>query len=172
MNESKLQPLIDRQAIYDTLCRYCRGLERMDKDLAYSVWHEGGTALYHGMFEGSGHGFVDWVWEAHAAMERHSHQIANALIVVDGKAAKSETYVTVTLWTNPDQEGRLQEITVKGRYLDEWAERSGRWAISHREYVTDMQSMHDVDRDTVDEASQRNSSDPSFRLFPAHKESK
>ena len=72
MSGKDYETLIARQEIYDVLCRYCRGLDRMDKEMAYSVWHEDATALYHDMYEGTGHGFVDWVWKAHEPMERLS----------------------------------------------------------------------------------------------------
>jgi hypothetical protein len=145
----------------------------MDKELAYSIWHKDGTAHYHDMYEGVGHGFVDWVWEAHALMERHSHQIANHIIIVDGDAAKSETYVTVTLWTLPDKENNQQEIIGRGRYLDQWSKRNGKWAIDHREHILDMQTINDLNRGYVNKVSSRDASDPSFRLLKnVHENSK
>lgn len=154
-----------KQAIYEVLCNYCRALDRMDKALAYSVWHADGAALYHDFYQGSGHGFVDWVWQAHAALERHSHQIANHLIRVEGDTAKSETYITVTLWTLPDADNKQLEIIGKGRYLDRWSRRNGVWAIDHREYIQDMQTIAQLQRGEVNKLSARDSSDPSFRLF-------
>lgn len=170
MSEQALTELLAKNAIHDTLCRYCRGLDRMDKEMAYSVWHEDGTALYHDMYKGTGHGFVDWVWETHAGMERHSHQIANSLIEVDGNTARSETYVTIVLWTNLDSNGRQQEIVGKGRYLDHWSYRNGRWAISHREHVLDMQTLHDLNRGYINEVSRRDKNDPSFQLIAKYPE--
>jgi hypothetical protein len=154
----------DRALIYDVLCKYCRGLDRMDKEMSYAVWHEDGTALYHDMYEGSGRGFVDWVWGAHAVMERHSHQLGNHLIMVDGERARSETYVTVTLWTLPDADQQQQEIVGRGRYLDQWSKQDGNWAIDHREHILDMQTVHDLNRGYVSAASSRDESDPSFGL--------
>lgn len=160
-----MDSLTDKHKIYDVLCSYCRGLDRMDKELSYATWHSGGTALYHDMYEGSGRGFVDWVWEAHAVMERHSHQIANHLIVVDGDSAVSETYVTVCLWTLPDPQEQQQEIIGRGRYLDQWSKREGIWAIDHREHVLDMQTIQDLRRGYVNEVSTRDATDPSYNLF-------
>lgn len=151
--------------IRDVLARYCRALDRMDKTAAYAIWHEDGTALYHDIFEGSGRGFVDWVWVAHAAMERHSHQLAQAVIEVDGDRAVSETYVTVSLWTLPDEHGQQREITGRGRYLDCWSCRDGRWAIDHREHVLDMQTEHPLQRGYVSGVSRRDREDPSYRYI-------
>ena len=165
MSEATLIELREKHAIKDVLSRYCRGLDRMDKEMAYSVWHEGGTALYHGMYEGSGHGFIDWVWEAHEGMERHSHQIANSLIEINGNDARSEAYITVVLWTIPDSEGNQTEIIGKGRYLDRWKKIDDVWAITHREYVYDMETMLPLHRGNVGNISRRDTNDPSFRHF-------
>ncbi len=165
MNEEDVQRLVSRQEIQEVLCHYCRGLDRMDKELAYSVWHEDGTALYHDMYEGSGHGFVDWVWDAHATMERHSHQITNSLVTILGDKAMSETYVTVVLWTKRDAAGQQQEIIGRGRYLDTWSKRLGRWGIDHREHILDMQTIHDLNRGYVSEVSARDTCDPSFLII-------
>ena len=44
MNETELNLLVSKQKIYDVLCRYCRVRDRLDKEMAYSVWHEDGSA--------------------------------------------------------------------------------------------------------------------------------
>jgi hypothetical protein len=164
MAQSKLAELVDKQEIGDTLSRYCRALDRMDKELAYSIWHDDGTAHYHEMYEGTGRGFVDWVWEAHSSMERHSHQIPNVLIAVDGDTAVSESYVTIALWTKPDAEGGQEEIICRGRYLDRWSRRAGKWAIDHRDHILDMHTVHELNRGYVSELSTRDTSDISFQL--------
>ena len=160
------QDLLDQQAIRDVLARYCRGLDRMDKEMAYSVWYPEGTAFYDGIFEGTGHEFVDWVWESHAALERHSHQITNTLVRLSGDRATSEAYVTVALWSKPDAEGRQLEIVCRGRYLDRWERRDGIWAIGHRTHLLDMQTLHALDRGQVSEGSSRDDRDLSFEFIP------
>ena len=49
MSSQEFEVLLAKQEIRDVLSRYCRGLDRMDKEMAYSVWHEGGTELYYDM---------------------------------------------------------------------------------------------------------------------------
>jgi hypothetical protein len=163
MTRDALQELVDKQAIRDVLSRYCRGLDRMDKEMANAVWHDGGTALYEGIFEGTGHGFIDWVWEAHAGMERHSHQITNVLIELDAAdQATSEAYVTVVLWTLPDADGQQQELVGRGRYLDRWERREGRWAIEHRIHLLDLSSASPLGRADISASSTRDEKDLSF----------
>jgi hypothetical protein len=163
-----LDKLFDREAIREVLARYCRGLDRMDKAMAYSVWWDGGTAFYDGIFEGTGHGFIDWVWESHAGMERHSHQITNVLIDVDVDAgqATSAAYVTVVLWTLPDAGGKQTEIVGRGRYLDRWSKREAIWAIDHRIHLLDMSTMLPLTRGDVSAGSSRDETDPSFHFVP------
>ncbi len=160
-----IDEIIATQQIRDVLSRYCRGLDRMDREMARSVWHPGGTASYLGMFEGTGDGFVEWVWKSHEAMERHSHQITNVLAEVEGDRAISESYVTAVLWTLPASDGSRTEITARGRYLDRWSRRDGRWAIDHRIHVLDMQSQAPLAAGDVSPESARDPSDPSFEFF-------
>lgn len=165
MPSQTLEDLLAQQQIREVLCQYCRGLDRMDKELAYAVWHEEGSALYHDMYEGSGRGFVDWVWDAHAPMERHSHQITNSIVQIEADTAVSETYVTVALWTRPDTQGEQQEIIGRSRYLDSWSRRDGRWAIDHREHILDMQTINTLNSGYVNTVSSRDNTDPSFKLL-------
>ena len=158
--------LIAKQAIRDVLSCYCRGLDRMDREMADAVFFEEATADYLGIYEGTGHGFIEWVWGAHAGMERHSHQITNVLIDLgdDGVTASSEAYVTVVLWTLPDADGHQMELVGRGRYLDRWERRDDRWAITHRVHVLDMSSQYPLSRGDVPEESRRDEKDPSFEF--------
>jgi hypothetical protein len=167
VNNAELATLWAKQEIRDVLSRYCRGLDRMDREMAESVFHPDAPANYIDMYEGTGHGFIDWVWTAHEGMERHSHQITNVLIDVDVEAetAVSEAYVTVCLWTKPDEHGTQIEIVARSRYLDRWAHRDGRWAISDRTHVLDMQVGRPVVMHGANAQSRRDTSDPSYALF-------
>jgi SnoaL-like domain len=163
-----LDGLLAKQAITEVLYRYCRGLDRMDRALCDTVWHPGGTGDYGAIFSGTGAEFLDWVWPVHAAMRRHSHQITNVLVEVDGDRAISEAYVTVCL-RNEAEPGRLVDIVSRGRYVDRWARRDGRWAIEHRRYVDDITNVHDVPESPMTDGTHtgaaRDRTDPSYELF-------
>jgi hypothetical protein len=168
MFESAMETLLAKQAITEVLYRYCRGLDRMDRALALSVWHEGSTLDYGPIFTGSGAEFVDWVWVAHEALAAHSHQITNILIDVNGECATSEAYVTVALRTKPDG-GSIMDIVDRGRYLDRWSRRQGVWAIDHRTFVEDFQAVYPVPLNEATDGSQatgrRAPDDPSYSIF-------
>ncbi|MDE0115479.1 MAG: nuclear transport factor 2 family protein [bacterium] len=163
-----LEALAAKQSITEVIYGYCRALDRMDKEAAYAVWHPDGTANYgEGIFKGTGRELVDWVWTAHAAMSAHSHQIANVLIQVDGDRAVSEVYVTVALRTLPFGDGGdVADIYIRGRYVDQWSRRDGRWAINHRDYISDHSvTVPNSDPAPHDPRSIRGPEDLSVALF-------
>jgi hypothetical protein len=129
-----LEELVAKQAITEQLHRYCHGLDRFDRQQA-DIWHPGGTASYAGIFEGTGAGFLDWVWPVHEGFEATSHQVTNILIELDGDRATSETYVTVCL------RGADVDIVDRGRYHDTWSFRDGTWAIDQRRFTGDIQQI-------------------------------
>ena len=129
-----LDALLAKQAITEALFSYCHGLDKFDRPLA-NIWHDGGTADYEGIFQGTGDGFLDWVWPVHQGRDKTSHQVTNMLITVDGDRASSETYVTATLRMGDN------DVVARGRYLDTWSRREGRWGVDHRRYVDDIQQF-------------------------------
>jgi SnoaL-like domain len=170
MNKNDLNDLVAKQEIRDVLSKYCRSLDRMDRAMANSVFHTDAKVNYHGIYKGSGYGFVDYVWKAHAAMQRHSHQISNVLThvltdVQETKAA-SESYVTVLLWTLPDDNGEQQEITVRGRYLDRWCKQDHTWVILMREHIIDTHTVNKLSCGPISQQSTRDNSDPSYGYIP------
>jgi len=168
---SAIAELAAKQAITEVLHRYCRGLDRMDREMAESVWHPGGTADYGPMHHGTGSGFLDWVWPTHEAFARHSHMISNVLVDVDLAAgtAVSECYVSVWLrW--PPRNGTVRDLFGRGRYVDRWSCRDGVWAIDHRRYVDDLQRIQESPATPLTDGStatgRRDRTDPSYALLP------
>jgi len=136
--EGQVQVLLDKQAITEVVYRYGRSMDRLDRELGYSVFWPEATADYHKqMYQGTGHGFVDMVMEAHPHFLSHSHQFSNILITVDGDNAMSETYGDVTL-RRVDEDGRFIDIRNLGRYVDRWEKRNGEWRIIERKYLHDF----------------------------------
>lgn len=160
--------LAAKQSITEVIYRYCRALDRMDLELAATIWHPEGTADYGpSMFQGTGAGFIAWVWEQHTAMHSHSHQITNVLIELDGDRAASEAYVTAALRTESGPDEPI-EIVSRGRYVDRWSYRHGRWAIDHRQFAEDFTTFMSV-TNAVPAASvtssRRDATDPSYAAF-------
>jgi hypothetical protein len=156
--------LLAKQAVTEVLSRYCRGIDRMDQVMALSVWHPDGTADYPPFYEGTGAGFVEWVWKAHAGFARHSHQVTNILIdIVDDEHAVSEAYYTAVL-RPPAVDDRVTDLVLRGRYLDRWSRRGGVWAIDHRVAVSDILTTSESPAGLADDsasAARRGPDDPS-----------
>src|SRR5260370_8252218 len=85
-------------AITEVLYRYCRALDRMDRDLMDPVWHPDGTADYGPTFQGSASGLLDLMSASHAKLLGQSPQVTNVLIEVDGDRAPTASSCTGTLW--------------------------------------------------------------------------
>ena len=159
-----LHDLAAKDEIRAQIYNYARGLDRMDKELATRVWHADGTADYPGSYEGTGAGFVDWVWPLHETMTAHSHQITNVLIEVDGDTAVSEAYVMASLHTQT-ADGATTPL-VRSRYADTWSKRDGRWAIDHRIAITDFRTTSVAAEPGEPTEGSRDRSDLSYQAYP------
>jgi hypothetical protein len=167
MSDPAITDLLHTQAITEVMFRYSRGLDRMDKELTRSVWHADGTGDYgNPRVTGDADFVIDGMWEAHSRYDRHCHQLTNRLIEVAGDRAVSETYAIIFL-RQPPEDGRVRESVVRGRYLDRWSRRDGRWAIDHRQFVIDFAGSFDYPEATAvgSPLSARDTDDASFGLL-------
>lgn len=131
-----LETLIAKQAIAETLHRYCHAMDRIDPELGSQVWHPGGQAHYGpNIFDGAASDFLKQTFELHRRAQGTSHQLSNILIVVDGDAATSESYVHACIRMDGN------DIVVRGRYLDTWSCRDGEWRIDERRYENDLTQL-------------------------------
>ncbi len=158
-----LAQMADHQAITDQIYRYCRAMDRIDHELGYSIWHEGGTADYGHNFQGSGRGFIDHVCAQHSSLQQHSHQVSNIIIELDGDKAGSESYITATL--RMMQGAKTMQMCVISRYVDSWSKRDGRWALDHRIAVMEMDEMREVVPMRLHDQASRDRHDPSYTVL-------
>jgi hypothetical protein len=167
--------VVDTSGIEQVLYRYCRSMDRMDKQLTLSCFMPDADMSYGILYRGKPAGFVEWLWPVHAAMVNHSHMIGNVLVEsVDGVLV-SEAYVQVTLRSS-DENGQF-DIVSKGRYLDSWNAKNGVYRISERMYVSDLSTVVPVTERSLgavlhpnalqnkQPAGTRNEHDPSYTLF-------
>jgi hypothetical protein len=164
VDEAALTELLAKQAITEALYKYCRAMDRMDNDLGKSVFHADAPADYGGMYQGTGHGFIEFVYGAHAGMLLHQHQLGNILITVKGDRAASESYVTVS-FRRKDETGAVVGMRSCGRYLDQWEKRGGRWAISKRLYLHLFDETYPVAESQFPSTGTRDRSDPSYGIL-------
>lgn len=123
----KLGRLIDRQDILDCSHRFCRGVNRLDRELLRSAYHP--DALDdHGFFLGGVEELLDWIGSLYTQLQTTQHYVTNQAVELDGDAAHAEQYWFVV---NVPREAS-QVILRGGRYVDRFERRDGVWAIAAR----------------------------------------
>jgi hypothetical protein len=138
--ETAIRELQDRQSIHDCLMRYSRGVDRLDRELLLSVYHEDAVDD-HGVFVGTPRQFVDWVIPMHTATHlSHQHCILNYTIDLDGDVAHTEAYY---MFVGLNRHGKPFAMS-GGRYLDRFEKRDGHWAIAARVCVRDWAPLSEV----------------------------
>jgi hypothetical protein len=131
-----LQSVSDHIEIRDLLARYCRGIDRGDKALIASVYHDDAYDD-HGTFKGSPREFAEVVVDRmDGTGVIGQHNVTNVLIELDGDRARGESYF-VTWNPEADATGMGRLMLVLGRYLDTFERRDGVWKIATRQVVID-----------------------------------
>ncbi|HEV8690438.1 MAG TPA: nuclear transport factor 2 family protein, partial [Ideonella sp.] len=126
-----LQGLVDRQEIHDCILRYCSGVDRFDREMLLSVYHDDAIDD-HGAFVGKAADFVDWALAYHAKFQHgHKHYVLNHRCELDGDTAHTETY---WLFVGNNRHAPASSLHT-GRYLDRFEKRGGRWAIAARKCI-------------------------------------
>jgi hypothetical protein len=125
---SDLQDFLDRARILDCVHRYARGMDRLDRELVRSAYHDDAHED-HGCFVGKVDEFLDWSLEFQARYARHQHYVTNHTAELDGDTAHAETYY---LFVGVEQDPAAPLTTFGGRYIDRFERRLGRWAIAAR----------------------------------------
>ena len=125
---TEVRALVDRSAITDCLHRYARGMDRHDREMVRSVYHDDAIDV-HGSKAFEVEDFIDWAFTYHADQLHHQHYLTNVTIELDGDTAHSETYY---LFVGRYRERDTPLTLAGGRYVDRFERRSGQWAISKR----------------------------------------
>ena len=132
MTTAELSELADRQAIQDCLLRYCRGVDRFDRELVLSAYHPDAIDD-HGAFVGGPADFVDWAFGFHREHQlSHHHMIFNTSVELRGDVAHTESY-----WQFFGENRVKPNIMAVGRYVDRFERRDGRWAIAARVCISE-----------------------------------
>lgn len=123
-----VRELKDRQEIYDCIMRYCRGIDRLDRDLLLSAYHADAIDD-HGTYVGGVEGFADHVFALHYGMQYYTqHHITNHRCELDGDTAHCESYY---LFRCLNREAPWYDVS-SGRYIDRFERRDCKWAIAER----------------------------------------
>lgn len=163
IDASAVARLLDRQAIWDCLLRYARGVDRMDLELIRGAFWEDATNT-HGPVHGDVDEFISKWYPAQAARDLSFHLVGNQQLDFedDGRTAHGEAYFTAAIRLKAADELEL----IGGRYVDHYTKRGDEWRISTRLVVLDWQAL--ADSSQMDErlkrrhGGSRDENDPSY----------
>lgn len=163
---ARLEQLADRQDIADSLARFSRGIDRGDRDIFLSAFHEDAT-IAAGSFVGGPVDLCDWSFALHEAGQAATHHnLLNMTCDIDGDTAHVETYYLFV--------GRNRDDTnwiAGGRYIDRFERRGGAWKIALRTNAIEWSGMvptmpipfADVPDIHVNGIPSRSKDDPSYQ---------
>lgn len=162
----KLSLLLNRQEILDCLVRFSRGMDRFDRSLFLSAFHED-AVIAAGDFVGGPADLYDWASHLHEQGQHATmHNLLNHSCDIDGDVAHTETYYLFAA-RNRDDSNWL----AGGRYIDRLEHRSGEWKIALRtnaiEWSSQAASMpipfSDIPDIHLNGKPLRNRKDPSYQ---------
>jgi hypothetical protein len=136
--DERLTILLAKQEIYELMCRYCRGVDRMDAELTLSCFWPGAIDVHVGrngrLHTGTAEELFAREWEWFGEFTASQHHLCNMLIEVDGDRAVAETYQFSFYWREPgdDPEFNWQN---SNRYRDVFERRHGEWRILRRDFL-------------------------------------
>jgi hypothetical protein len=134
MTTDVLQGLAAKQELYELSCRYMRGVDRLDRQLLRSVFHDDAKCDY-GFYVGDPDGFADYALRALSAHLSNQHLIGNALYELEGDTAFGEVYFQAYHRIRSD--AGETDLFIAGRYVDRYLRRDGVWRIAFRAEVND-----------------------------------
>ena len=165
MTDRALQELLDKQALYELVCRVSRATDRADIELMRSLYHPDAIDD-HGPFVGTIDEFIearrDTLFNPEKRPNPVQHAITNALFEIHGDIAYGECYAEARRVDDG-------ELWIEGiaRYIDRFERRDGEWRIARRRIVLEYAGKG---YDTSDfTRSYRDRRDPSYERDSAHR---
>jgi hypothetical protein len=165
--------LADREAIRHCLMRYCRGIDRLDRELLDSVYWPDATDD-HIIYSGNASGFINFVIDVLSQLDQTQHLVGNVLIDMSGPDMASSESVFQAFHRLPGAVG-ASDLFVGGRYVDRLEKRNDEWRILARTVIIDwFRSYQDsgefsekpMGMDT--QPGGRKPDDPSYSLMALH----
>lgn len=163
---ARLEALLDKQDIHEALTRFSRGMDRLDRELFLSAFHED-AEMAAGPFVGSVAECADWSFPMHEEGQILTHHaLLNTTIDIDVDTAHTETYY---LFVARNKDESL--VQAGGRYIDRFEKRGGAWKIALRTNAIEWAGLlpnipipfSDVPDLYGNGAPARDKTDPSYR---------
>ncbi len=163
--------LLDRAEVQEVLVRYCQAIDRLDRELLATCFHED-SRHDHG-YVGPSSTFLDFAMNVLGGCVATHHQLGNIAIRIEGDTAFAESYFTAyhRVGDPPPEafaDAAGMDLTIGGRYTDSLERRDGVWRITSRTGVHDWRRYEaPADRGFYDlppgERGRRDRGDPAYR---------
>jgi hypothetical protein len=149
MNDTQLQVLLDKQAIYELAANYMRALDRLDGALLSAQFFDDAYCEY-GFYNGAAAGFAAFAITALQSHAANHHMIGNVLIDVEGDEAFGEVYFHA--YHKLASGDGFDDVVIAGRYIDRYEKRAGIWKIAYRSERNDWSRTQQTRDDYFDQA--------------------
>jgi SnoaL-like domain len=132
--EAEIRDLAARRDIYNVVCRYMRGQDRLLPEVQHSAFHDDAWDDC-GLMAGNAHEFVRFAQGFLANLKSSHHFIGQVHIDVHGDTADGEVYFIAQHRVVED--GVEKDLFISGRYIDLYTCRDGEWRIQKRRELID-----------------------------------
>ncbi len=146
MDMRRLQAAADEADIRRVVYRYCRGIDRMDRELVRSCYHAGARDS-HGTWHGPVEEFIEWSFTMLGRYDLTMHFVGNVLVEFeDEDTAQVESYAIAFHRSSSPKPS--DNLTIGCRYLDRFERRhegphAGEWRIADRVAVAEWLEVSD-----------------------------
>lgn len=172
---SRLQALVDKDDIRNTMYVYARGVDRCDRALLETVFWPDSHVQVGLSFSGTGPELVDWALGGLGQLDQTMHMLGNMLIDLRGATAHVETYAHC-YHRVPRADSTPFDVVMALRYVDRFEKRKGEWRVAERIMPNDWGRIYsdscDWEQGFFGQPMIRNNNaggrfpdDPSYRLF-------
>ncbi|WP_167045552.1 nuclear transport factor 2 family protein [Salinibacterium sp. ZJ454] len=166
--ENHVQNMSETFEIRGVLERYCRAIDRLDRELLESCYWTDAEANY-GAFTGPVRNFIEGaIPKLRERYEATMHVLGQSIIDIVGDRAYAETYCTG--YMRGSDEGRSTLVSVGNRYVDVLERRAGEWRILDRKVIVEWSKLdadvtvtHPVENFP---SAHRDESDPAYARQP------
>ncbi len=133
--EKEVADLTARRDIYNAICNYMRGQDRLEWETQRSAFHDDADVDC-GMYRGNADGYTDFAQGVLKEFESSQHLIGQAHIDVNGNEASGEVYF-IAFHRVIEADNNEKDLIIGGRYIDRYEKRDGKWRISKRRELVD-----------------------------------
>tara|TARA_B100000676_G_scaffold311044_1_gene379545 strand:+ start:1088 stop:1630 length:543 start_codon:yes stop_codon:yes gene_type:complete len=138
---TKIQEIIDKDAIRELVNLYCRAADRHDNELMRTLYHEDAFDDHGSFFKGKAMEFIDMLPEIQKPMGILHHNVTTHNIKLNGAYAEGETYIIAFHQVLSDSGN--YDVLIGGRYFDEYEKRDDIWKFSSRAVDADWAYVAD-----------------------------